>query len=127
MFFYKKSQFFILSGMLLFLLLFIIYSLETENSYISKFSDDTILNNIVYETCVIGKNSNGTQIDGRYSSFSLNVSDYCESMNNYCNLSITPNVVIPPEGNWSLLNYTHYDYHIDYGWNGYNTSFDFNC
>ena len=123
----KKSQLLILSGMLLFLLLIFIYYIETENSYITKSSQDSILNNIIYETCIIGKNSNGSQIDSRYRAFSGNVSQYCNSNNNYCNLIINNNTAIPPLGNWSKLNYTHYDYSIVYSWDGYNTTLDFNC
>lgn len=127
MFFSKKAQFFILSGMLLFLLLFFIYSLETDNSYIVKFSKNSILDNIVYETCIIGKNSNGTQIDGRFDSYELNVLNYCISRGLSCNLTIINNTQIPPLGNWSLLNYTHYNYNIDYNSDNFNVSFDFNC
>jgi len=113
--------------MFLFLIVLFIYSIETENFYITKFSKNTILDNIVYETCIVGKNSNGTQINNRFKMFANNVSDYCNESGNYCDLIIINNTAIPPLGNWSLLNYTHYDYHIDYKWRGLNTSLDFVC
>jgi len=113
--------------MFLFLIILFIYSLETDNFYITKFSKNTILDNIIYETCVIGRNSNGTQIDQRLKMFVNNVSNYCGERGSYCELLITNNTPIPPSGNWSLLNYTHYDYHIDYNWKGLNTSLDFVC
>ena len=113
--------------MFLFLLLLFIYSIETENFYITKFRENTILDNIIYETCIIGYNSNGTQINERYEEFSNNVSNYCQQYENNCILDIINNTPIPPLGNWSKLNYSHYDYHINYNWNGFNTSLDFVC
>lgn len=113
--------------MLIFILLLFIYSLETDNFYINKLSKTNILDNIIYETCVIGKNSNGSQIDLRYQQFTGNVSSYCSNMGNTCNLIIINNTPIPPLGNWSNLNYGHYDYSILYSWDGYEIDLDFNC
>ncbi|MDA3856502.1 MAG: hypothetical protein PF569_09685 [Candidatus Woesearchaeota archaeon] len=123
----KKSQLFLLSSLFLLLLLIFIYSIETENTYIVKSGKFNLLNNIVYETCKVGKFSNGTYIDSRYLEFENDLESYCISYGYLCNLTITNNTIIPPSGNWSLLNYTHYDYHIDYRYEGYNYSSSFIC
>lgn len=123
----KKSQFLILSTLFLLLLLIFSYSLGTENSYITKKSKFNLLDNIIYETCQIGRNSNGTFIDSRYSNFTLDVKNYCQEFNYNCTLSIINNTAIPPLGNWSLLNYTHYNYSIYYEFDGFKYNNDFSC
>lgn len=123
----KKSQLFIISSLFLILLLIFIYSIETENTYIVKSGKFNLLNNIVYETCNVGKLSNGTFIDSRYNEFEVNVESYCLSYGYLCNLTIVNNTIVPPGGNWSLLNYTHYNYHIDYSYEGYEYSNSFIC
>jgi len=122
-----KSQFLIFSGLFFILLLIFFYSLGTENSYITKKSKFNLLDNIIYETCEIGKNSNGSLIDQRYSNFTLNIENYCLEYNYNCSLSIINNSQIPPNGNWSLLNYTHYNYSIYYYFEGFEYSGDFTC
>lgn len=108
----RKGQFVVLSTAFLLLLLIFTYSLETQNSYITKPSKISILDNVLQETCIIGKMSNGSQIDGRYSNFTTDIFDYCLSYGYHCDLNITKKVSAPT--NLSLLNYTHYDYHINY-------------
>jgi len=111
----KKGQFFILSTAFLLLLLLFIYSQETQNTYIVKSSNFNLVENIMCETCYIGTTSNGSYIDGRYSTFKNDVNNYCLSLGIVCNLSIINNSAIPPQpGNYSSLNYTHYDYQISY-------------
>jgi hypothetical protein len=121
----KKSQFMILSMSFLILLLFFSYSLETQNTYIVKSSKHSILNNIIEETCYIGKNSNGSNIESRYSNFTIDVKNYCNNINYICNLTITNNTVLP--SNESLINYTLFDYNIIFEANEYSYSNNFNC
>ena len=105
----KKAQFLILSGMILMGALIFIYSLETENNYILKDSENSMLNNIEIETCHIGKLSNGTYIESRYSNFSKDVKEYCGSFNYSCILNITNK---DGETNLSRLNYKNFSYNI---------------
>jgi hypothetical protein len=51
-----------------------------------------IVNNIIYETCKIGKMSNGTYIDNRFGNFSQSVSNYCLNFNSTCILNIYKDV-----------------------------------
>ena len=107
------------------MLLVFIYSLETENFYIAETSKITLLDNAVYETCFIGKNSNGTYIENRYLNFSLEFSNYCSDLGYVCNLTIVNNTVIPT--NESLINYTLFDYLIIYEYDGLEFSKNFTC
>jgi hypothetical protein len=106
----KSGQIFVLSGFLLILSLVFIYSLETDNSYITDFTDSIIIENIIYETCVIGQNSNGSQFDSRFLSFENHVNLNCQ--NNYynCLLNITKQGSAPV--NLSLLTITDFDFHL---------------
>lgn len=121
----KKGQFLIISSLFLILLLIFIYSLETENFYIGETSKISLLDNAIYETCYIGKNSNGTYIENRYLNFSGELSAYCLNMGYVCNLTIVNNTVIP--SNESLINYTLFDYSIVYEYDGLEYLKDFTC
>ena len=123
----KKSQLFILSAVVMILLLIYIYSQETENSYIVKNGQLSLIDNVIHETCQIGYLSNGSYIDQRYSNFTGEVSTYCSSFGYSCSLLITNNTQIPPSGNYSLLNYTHYNYSIDYEYRTLSISKNFTC
>lgn len=125
MFYSKKGQFIIISVLLLILVLIFTYYQETDNSYIVKSSKYNLLDNIIYETCLVGRNSNGTYIQVRFDSFTNNVSSYCLDSGYVCNLTIQNNSIIP--SNESLINYTLFDYHIEYNASGYVYSGDFNC
>ena len=121
----KKGQFLIFSTVFFVLLLLFIYSQETVNSYIIKPNKNNILNNVVYETCQIGKMSNGSYIDSRFGNFTQDVDSYCNSFGYLCNLTITKQVGAPT--NLSLLNYTFYDYDINYSNDGFYYSSNFTC
>lgn len=108
----KKAQFLVLSMTYLVLLLFLIYYVETENTYIVFSGENHIEKNIILETCEIGYRSNGTQIGPRYENFSNSLLEACYKKGVHCNISIVNNTAIPPEGNYSLLNHTHYDYQV---------------
>jgi len=123
----KKSQFLILSALYLILLILFSYSLETQNDYITKNTKNLLLNNLIYETCQIGKLSNGSFIDSRLSNFSVDVNNYCDGFGYNCSLSIINNTQIPPGGNYSKLNYTHYNYSIFYEVDGFVYTGDFTC
>lgn len=123
----NKSQFLVFSAMFIFLLLIFIYSLETDNTYIVKNSKFNLIENIIYETCQVGKNSNGSYIDSRYSNFTNDVETYCLDLDYNCTLTIVNNTIIPPDSNWSKLNYTHYDYSLDITQMDFSYTGDFNC
>ena len=123
----KKSQAFIISAMFLFLLMIFIYSQETQNTYIVKSGEYNLVKNIIYETCYIGTTSNGSFIDNRYSTFKNNIYSHCQNIEKICNLTITNNTQIPPLGNYSLLNYTHYNYHLTYLTEHISYSINFTC
>jgi hypothetical protein len=123
----NKGQFLIFSGLFVFLLLIFIYSIETPNSYIVNSSKFNLIDNIIYETCQVGKISNGSYIDQRYSNFSIDVNNYCIGFGYNCSLSIINNTAIPPESNWSKLNYSHYNYALVYSAKGLNYTTDFDC
>lgn len=121
----KRGQLFLLSTfMILFGLLFI-YSLETGNTYIVKSAKTGILNNMIYETCQVGKMSNGSYLDSRYSELSSSISTYCTDLGYTCTLSIVKQGSAPT--NLSNLNYTHYDYSILYDNFDYKYEGSFNC
>jgi hypothetical protein len=121
----KKGQFLILSFLFLFLLLIISYSIETQNNYIEKNNKYFIVNNIITETCIIGKNSNGSNIQSRYLNFTQSIYDYCDEINYNCNLTIINNTLIPT--NISLINHTLFNYYIDFKSNDYLVTKKFNC
>lgn len=123
--YHKKSQLFILSALLLILLLIFTYSLETDNTYIVKTSKYNLLNNIQYETCMIGKTSQGSNITSRYSSYEINVENYCTNLNHICDLTISNNTVLP--SNTSLIDYTMFDYHIKYEMSNFHYDQNFTC
>lgn len=123
--FCKKSQFFILSFLFLMLLLVFISSLETKNTYIIKGTENDIVENIVYETCMIARMSNGTYIENRFVEFSNDVSGYCNGKGIYCLLNITNNTQIPT--NLSKINYTLFDYNIQLNTSQYYHKSNFTC
>jgi len=106
----KKSQLLVLSGLILILSLVFIYSLETGNNYIRQSGEIHIVNNVISEVCNLGKMSNGTNIDVRYQDVVLEIDEYCDLYDFYCNVSIVKKPTAPI--NLSLLNYTHYDYNV---------------
>lgn len=121
----KRGQFIIFSGMFLLLLLLFIYSLETQNTYIIEPAKFRLLDNIIYESCMIGKLSNGSFIDSRFDNFTLNVASYCNIFGNFCNLTIVKIDGAPT--NLSLLNYTHYNYSLEYNYDDNYYNERFNC
>ena len=121
----KKSQFLILSIGFLIVLLIISYSVETQNTYIIKSSKYTILNNIVEEACYIGKNTNGSNLQSRYSNFTVDIENYCQNLGYSCNLSIQNNTALP--NNESQINYTLFDHYIDFKAKEYSYQTNFNC
>jgi len=123
----KKSQFLVISSLFLFLLIIFTYSFGTENSYIIKKSKFNLLNNVISETCMVGKLSNGTNIEPRFSNLTLSFKNYCWDLGYDCKLEIVNNTQIPPSGDWTLLNYTHFNYFIDYDFDGFKYEGSFNC
>ncbi|MFW6009300.1 MAG: hypothetical protein ACOCP8_08570 [archaeon] len=121
----KRGQFLILSFLFLFLLLIISYSIETQNNYIEKNNKYFVVNNIITETCIIGQNSNGSNIQERFLNFTQDVYLYCDDMDYNCNLTIINNTLIPT--NISLINYTLFDYYIDFQSNDHLITKKFNC
>lgn len=123
--FSKKGQLFLLSSYLILFSIFFIYSLETENTYIVNSAKTGILNNVLYETCKVGKMSNGSYIDSRYSTFVSDVSSYCSNQGYNCTLSIVKQGGAPT--NLSNLNYTYYNYSLYYNNSGFIYSQNFTC
>lgn len=121
----KSGQFFIISSFILFLLLVFIYSLETQNTYIVNSAESLLVENIIYETCEIGITSNGSYLDSRFSSFENSIENYCSSINFNCNLTTIKSAGAP--ANLSLLNYTFYNFTIDFQGNVLDIEKDFNC
>ncbi len=121
----KKGQFMIFSVFFFVILLLFIYSQETENFYIIKSSKTDIANNIIYETCKIGKMSNGSYIDSRLGNFSQSISNYCLDFNYTCILTIEKSPSAPV--NLSLLNYTYYNFTYNYYNYGLNSTVNFTC
>ena len=121
----KSGQLFLISAFLLMSSLLFIYSLETENYYIVNFSESIILENILYETCNVGYNSNGSFIESRFTSFQNYVNSDCQ--NNYynCDLQITKITSAPT--NLSLLNYGHFNFTLSFDNKNLNYSNKFTC
>ncbi|NQZ84671.1 MAG: hypothetical protein HRU03_03040 [Nanoarchaeales archaeon] len=106
----KSGQIFILSGFLLILSLVFIYSLETDNSYITDFTNSIIIENIIYETCNIAYNSNGSQFDSRFLSYQNHINLNCLNNNYNCLLTITKQPSAPAD--LSLLSYSDFDFDL---------------
>jgi hypothetical protein len=123
----KKSQLIVLSLFFVISALILIYYTETENFYISKNEGNYILRNIEYESCMVGRLSNGTYLDSRFSNFSESVKNYCSNYNSdyWCILNITKKSGAPT--NLSLLNYTYYNYHINISFNNFKFNGNFTC
>lgn len=121
----KKGQFLILSGMFIILLSIFIYSLETDNYYKVNLKDSNVVENIQSQTCNVLKLSNGSQLFNRKDQIIQIVEEYCLQRNIYCSLSIVNNTIIPPLGNFTLLNYTHYNLSLELmnSTKNYNSSF----
>lgn len=121
----KFGQFFILSGFFIMLSLLFIYSLETENYYIENLGESSLLSNIIYETCMVGKYSNGSYLDSRFFDFETRVESYCIESEINCNLSIIKQGGAP--SNLSLLDYSYYNYYINYTNKNFEYNSEFNC
>lgn len=123
----KKGQFLILSGLFILLLSIFIYSLETDNTYILNLKDSSIVENIQFETCKVLKMSNGTQIISREAILIQNIENYCFQRDVVCNLTLINNTIVPPFGNFSLLNYTHYNLSLEISQGSKNYNSQFKC
>lgn len=121
----KKSQFLVLSSMILLGLLLFIYSEETQNTYITSSSKLSLLENIKHEVCEVGKRSNGTFIDSRFTNITINISSYCSDFGFVCNVTIDKESEAPVD--LTFLNYTYYNYSIEYVNNGFNSTRRFTC
>jgi len=107
----NKSQLLILSVLVLLTLLIFSYSQETQNNYIKENSNIDIVENVIFETCNIGKLSNGTYIEQRYSNYSSDINSYCQRFNYSCILNITNT---DGETNLSILNYNNFSYNLKF-------------
>lgn len=123
----KSGQFLIFSGFFLVMLLIFIYYTETQNNYILNLGNDYILNNIIYESCMVGKLSNGSNIDTRNSIFISDISNYCFDLGIFCDLNIIKNSTGQAIVNLTLLNYTYYDYSINYSNFGFEYFKNYTC
>jgi hypothetical protein len=122
----RKSQFFILSGIVLILGLIFIYSLETSNIYIDNSDDSNRLPNIFSEVCFVAKMSNGTSIDTNLNNTKNELNSFCSNSGLYnCNFSFTKSASAP--ANVSLLNYTHYTFEINFTSNSIEYKGEIDC
>lgn len=115
----KKGQFILLSAALLLATGIIIYSQETVNTYKNPSSDFHIINSLENEVCKLVTTTNGSNLPNSVESVVEDTAIYCQNRGNInCSLSIINTTQVPFGGNWSMHNYTHYNYSL---W--YNTSF----
>ena len=121
----KSGQLFIISSFLLLIGLVFIYSLETENSYIANFGESIIIENIIYETCELGYQSNGSYIETHFTNFQNLVNQNCLNKTYKCELTITKQLSAPT--NLSLLNFTHFNYNLKFTSNTLNYSNTITC
>lgn len=125
MIFHKKSQFLILSVMLLLATSIIIYSQETVNTYKNPSYENLIINSLEKEVCDLVKTTNGTNLPVVVNNTQNDTSQYCNNRAHQCNLNIVNTTEVPYNGNWSQHNYTHYNYSLYYNTSviTYNKSF----
>lgn len=105
----KKSQFFILSGVFLLLTLYFIYSQEITTSYIGQFDLYHYTNNIEHEVCDSITSISGQNLTFRIDYLKNNLPLYCDLYDFNCSLTFDNSSIIPPMGNWSLVNYSLYN------------------
>lgn len=107
----KKSQLLILSTLYLAMFLVFIYSLETDNYYITHFEEYSIVENLKFETCYVVTSTNGTYLENKLLEFNQGVASYCSSFGLNCNFTATNITPIP--SNESLINYSLYSYSLE--------------
>ena len=121
----KKSQFLILSVMILIATGIIIYSQETQNTYKSPDQENFIIDSLKKEVCGIVKITNGSNLPLVINNITNDTNKYCIKRKVECELVIINTTQVPYNGNWSKHNYTHYNYSLYYNTTGitYNSSF----
>ena len=123
----KKGQFLIFSALFLFLLLLFIYSVETDNTYIENSGENKLILNIIEETCLVATLNNGTDLNSSLYRFESEVNSYCLQVGTNCTLDVSNNSEVPPGGDWSALNHTHYDYNLTYNYDGFSFTQTIGC
>ncbi len=108
----KKSQLVIISMIFIVFALLFIYSAGIINVFKEEYRKDYLVENIKYETCQVARISNGSFIDTRLQEFSSNVFNYCLNKGCYCNLTVYKSATAPT--NLSLLNYSYYEFGLNY-------------
>jgi hypothetical protein len=123
----KKSQLVVLASLLLLFSLVFIYSLETENYYIKKKSDISILENINSQVCKMAYDSNSSNLIQRFNDMEIDIENFCLDLEGFCDLNISLKTGMPPAGNFSLLNHTQYNYMINFSLNQIRFQGDLKC
>ena len=108
----NKSQLILLAGFLLLSLAFFIYSLETSNFYIESSRDSYQFSHYIFEFCTVAQNNNGTQLDTKMGEFETSFESFCLNSGYECNITIQKLPSAPV--NDSLLNYSHYNFTLDF-------------
>ncbi len=108
----KKSQLIIISITLLIVLIVFINSTIVNKKFKEGYIQNYLLSNIMDEICKTGKLSNGSYIENRYNIIKNKIENYCLKKNIICNITIVKKSSAPT--NLTLLNYTHFNYTINY-------------
>ncbi len=125
--FNNKSQIIVLACAFLFLIFLYIYSLETMNSYINMPPKTTILQVVADEVCYLAYRSSGEDLDLRLKMVNSSLLEYCNSEGLLCSFDIIPYGEVPPLGNWSLLNYSYYNFSLFVSDSTFNFTREFKC
>ena len=123
----RKGQFLILTSMILLITGIIIYSQETVNTYKNPNHDFYILDPLKKEVCGLVTVTNGTNLPIVTSQMETDTGEFCSKRGLYCNLTIINTTQVPFSGNWSMHNYTHYNYTLEVRSSYLNYSNTFTC
>ncbi len=125
--FLKKSQFMVISGLFLFMIIYFIYSIETDNTYISKNGNFILLEKYPQELCLPIQNKTGITLNQSINTLENRFTNYCNGIDYNCSINIYNITTAPPEGNISKLNMSQYRISITFEDFDYNYSEDFSC
>lgn len=123
----KKGQFVILTSMILLVTGIIIYSQETVNTYKNPEHDFYILESLEKEVCALITITNGTNLPVVIPQMETDTGEFCSKRGLNCLLEIKNTTQVPFNGNWSMHNYSYYNYTLALQSNYLNYSNTFTC